>query len=477
MNKLTRAGYLVLLMLVLASCAAPMGGGETGTGFDEPVAAKGRITGFGSIFVNGVEFETDSSVVEINDQSLSENELEIGMIVTVHGSVNADGVTGVASAIRYARELEGVVTSSTVTGGVGTLVVMGQTVNVDGTTTYKNDSGNATYDDIDLLTNPHVVEVSGYTDGNGTIYATRVELDSLTLGAGEELELKGLVKSVDTVNDTFQIGGITIHYGSSLLNDLTEADLQAGNNTLYVKVKANSYSDPLIASKIEKEGDGEIGESGSDGEEFDLEGVISAEDSGAGTLTINGQVVIMPVDFDFNTVAPGDKFEVEGTYNSDGILVVEEYESRSEGNVEIKGYVGTIDLVNSQITLLGQAMTINTSTLMKDEQESTKLKYFSITDMQTGDWVEVYVNQQAGTYTITQLARKDPEDGAGQYDFEIEGPITAEDTGEATAIAGIPVDCTSGTGGCENNYSVGNVVDATGTYNGSAVIATIELGS
>ena len=59
--------------------------------------SSGTITGFGSIYVNGVKFDTSSSTISIDDSPGIEDDLAIGMRVTVNGTLNADGVNGTAT--------------------------------------------------------------------------------------------------------------------------------------------------------------------------------------------------------------------------------------------------------------------------------------------------------------------------------------------------------------------------------------------
>ncbi|MGB5455735.1 MAG: hypothetical protein WBO18_07160, partial [Gammaproteobacteria bacterium] len=70
--------------------------------------SSGTVTGFGSIFVNGVEFETGSSTFNVDGNPDGvEGDLAIGMRVTVTGSVNADGITGTANSVEYDDEIQG----------------------------------------------------------------------------------------------------------------------------------------------------------------------------------------------------------------------------------------------------------------------------------------------------------------------------------------------------------------------------------
>ena len=65
-------------------------GGIEGTGrVATSSTTVGTITGFGSVFINGVEYETDSSEISTDDNdNASESDLQVGMIVSLTGSVN-----------------------------------------------------------------------------------------------------------------------------------------------------------------------------------------------------------------------------------------------------------------------------------------------------------------------------------------------------------------------------------------------------
>ena len=72
----------------------------------------GVITGFGSVIVNGVKFETDATDVDTDDDDQgNEDDLEVGMVVTISGTVDEDGTTGDASEISYDEEIQGPIDS------------------------------------------------------------------------------------------------------------------------------------------------------------------------------------------------------------------------------------------------------------------------------------------------------------------------------------------------------------------------------
>ena len=90
-----------LAAALLVACGFTQTAGIQGSG--APVATtstvSGPITGFGSVFVNGVEYATSAAQITINGQSGTEAQLRAGEIVTLQGTVNSDGTTGAATTL------------------------------------------------------------------------------------------------------------------------------------------------------------------------------------------------------------------------------------------------------------------------------------------------------------------------------------------------------------------------------------------
>src|SRR5207344_1716166 len=100
------------------------GGGVVGTG----AVAFGALEGFGSIFVNGIEYFTDGATILIDGQPAAESDLRVGMRLRVDGVVFGTGATGQASLVTYDPDvrgtIEGAVTANTegaffTVGGIG----------------------------------------------------------------------------------------------------------------------------------------------------------------------------------------------------------------------------------------------------------------------------------------------------------------------------------------------------------------------
>jgi hypothetical protein len=144
--------------------------------------AKGVITAKGSIFVNGVEYETTGSQVTVNNLGGSAADLKVGMVVSVKGYIDPATGKGTATEIDYAKSIAGTIDSLNATTGV--MVVFGITVTTDASTVYEGVSGFAALAPGDL------VDVSGTASSTG-IAASRVEKKT-----SEDFNLKGTVSGL-----------------------------------------------------------------------------------------------------------------------------------------------------------------------------------------------------------------------------------------------------------------------------------------
>src|SRR5215472_7297420 len=171
MNRITPIAARVAAVILAAGLAciggiALGGGGATGTGF----MARGPISAFGSIFVNGVEFFTDHAQISVNGVgNKTQADLAIGMVLTVNGSVDNNGRTGNANTVEYHADVIGAVDRGA--DANGTFGALGQDIDTDANTVYANLIGAA-----DLQPGDYV-EVSGYPTPYGLL-AARVERKS-----------------------------------------------------------------------------------------------------------------------------------------------------------------------------------------------------------------------------------------------------------------------------------------------------------
>ena len=401
-KSLFRKSLLAAAVSALAACGGSGSNSSTGT----PGTTMGVITGFGSIYVNGVKYETGTASFSIDGSSDTETSLGVGDVVVLEGTVNSDGITGTATAVSCNDELEGYVMdlSGLNPDGTGTINVMGQTVTVTLDTVFSSDS----LANINALSVNDIVEVSGFSDGMGTVLATRIE----TKNAAEDVEIKGVVASLNTVAMTFTIGSLTVDYSAA--SDVP-GNLADG---LYVEVKTDSplSGSTMIASVVEIEDDGDMDIDGDEGEDMYVQGLVS--DVTSTSFRFNGQLVEfasldLDDDFDLSSLSDGMMIVVEGYIDANGNFVVEEIEEEHGSELEVEGTVTAKTETTVTVSDSGSEMTftINNNTRMIDEQDqgTTPLHYFSLADIAIGDYVEVEYYQEEGTgnHVATEVERED----------------------------------------------------------------------
>lgn len=403
----------VLLAACNSNVAQLAGGGIGGTGI-----TNGTVTGFGSIFVNGVEFDTAGAVRNIDDVVTISNGTDdssvigSGMVVTIAGTVNPDGVTGTASLISYDEVVSGPVDSTPVADPDGvhkTFGVLGLTISVDRNSTVFVNT------DFQSLQANDVMDVSGYFDNAGTLLATRLEKVGV-LGQGTVVEVRGTVSGFDGI-DTFSIGALGVSFdGTTVFEDLpgTVGDGQ------FVEVEGVLQGAASIrASRIERE-DSDLGYFTGD---ISIEGVVTAYVD-AGNFMLNG----LPVNASNATFSPASlggtlandmQIEVDGTIAA-GMILADRIEQRG-GRVKLAGLVATTD-VNSRTISVGivagqppVAVAVDAQTQLEDEL--LNLQPFTLVQMNSGDPVLVqgYVDN-TGNVIASEIKRRvlDAYELAGQ---------------------------------------------------------------
>ena len=422
--------------------------GDTGdavAGISGSGKAIGVITQFGSIFVNGVEYDTTEAVIIVNGAVATEDDLGVGMVVFIQGTVNEDGVTGVAEVVIVDDNLKGpisAITSATDESGsvldARQITVLGIDVVVERTGTVFEDTT------FESLSQGDLVEVYGFAESGNNIRATRVELKEFIAGV-TKVELYGEVASLDTSAETFLLGDYTINYASAEFDDIDPSNFADG---ILVEVKGTlATADALIinatkieptgidAGEAEDNGDVEVDTTLGDDDEFRTEGTIESYDATNQTFIINGT----SVDASSAALVPGNLVledglivQVEGTFSGD-VLVAEKIKSR-RGRIEIEAPVSALDPETQTVSLnLGVGLLdvlVTAQTLMDDDSDSGDER-FNFEDLQIGDYLEVEAFDDKGALMATRLDREDEDEDEDEIklqapvdDFVVEESIT-----------------------------------------------------
>jgi len=424
----------VASFVTLASCG---GGGTQTAGIGGTGIVAGETTGFGSIYVNGDRYDTDTSQFVVDgDPNAGQDDLALGMFVKIRVETLNGNFTGKAIEVIYDDEVQGPVAAAPVDlpgagGSKKTFDVFGQTITIDETDTLFNGTSFAT------LAANDVVEISGFRTSDSEITASYVESKG-TLMVGSEVELRGTISGYVAPTQEFMLDGVLIRF-----DNLTEIEVPNGmlQDGLFVEVEGTHQTAPVIsvaADKIEFE-DQDFGD---EIDNISLQGIISNYTSIA-DFEINGQ----PIDAGGASLSPGNaasllangvEVEVEGDIVG-GVLIADELELR-EGESELRTTVNDIDQAGNRFQLVYPAGTLwvntNGQTLFKDEAGAMPVQNFSLDQLGIGDFVKVKGIAGGGEVTAEIVKRLDPDSS------KLEGLVDSFVANSSITILGItyPVD-------------------------------------
>lgn len=213
----------LILFGLLASCgpSPQAGGGIGGTGHLKSVAS-GPITGFGSVFVSGYEYDTGQTSMLVDGKPGSQSDLKVGMIVRLNATLTRNYDTNeilhrTANTLVFEDTVDGRVQSVAPDGS--SLVVLGQTVMVSTKTVIDASilGGNI----LNLIPGRDFVRISGFVTGDGMIKGAFIGLKTLHINVeNADDEVKGFIKNHKADQKTFEIGALTVDYRDAVLNDM-----------------------------------------------------------------------------------------------------------------------------------------------------------------------------------------------------------------------------------------------------------------
>lgn len=431
MDKLINGRCLTVgLAAVLVACGGGGGGGVV-AGIDRLGVTSGTITGFGSIIVNGVEYETNSSThFSIDDNPGGQDDLRVGQQVTIRWSSSDDGVTRTADDVAYDSVVKGPITTGSINLAAGSFAVLGQTVLVDVTTSF---GSTIVPNSLEGLVEGDVVEVSGLIDATGDVRATRVERKP----AGGEYEVRGVVAAA--TGSTFVINSLVVDYTSATLRDFDDGTIDAGD---FVEAKGTAINGQgqLVATEVESES-GDL-PTGSPGDDAEVEGYIrdyvSVASFRVAGVTVDASGAVFE-DGSAVSLANNVKVEAEGGFNAAGVLVARkvEFKTGTSGGAVDSRLTARVDSVNAgarRLVVLGVTVTVDSATRLEDKSDAEVVP-FSLASLSAGDYVEVRgASAGDGTVRALLLEREDADN-----DGLLRGAVTSEDT-QSLAVLGVTVE-------------------------------------
>ncbi|TFY99386.1 hypothetical protein EZ313_22825 [Ramlibacter henchirensis] len=271
------------------------GVGSGGTGIFAS-SAVGSISGFSSVIVNGVRFETGQATLNLSDADT----LKLGMTVHVRGVVSEDLQTGNASTIVSAADVRGPV--DWVDPAQGYVKVWSTPIYIDAWTVFAN--GLTSLND---LQQGEPVQIYGLPGTGPGVRATRIE----RVAAVGTPVLSGTAQAVDLASSTLQVGGLRIGFIPALLQALGISPESLEGQP--VRVRGTQSGSLLTGAVVEPW----YPVTKVDGERLAVEGLVTRFTSLA-SLQVDG----VPVDASrarvsgrASSIVVGARLEVAGTWN------------------------------------------------------------------------------------------------------------------------------------------------------------------
>jgi Domain of unknown function (DUF5666) len=443
----------VALVALAAGLAACGGGGGDGTdrtigdtGAATPISVVGRIDGFGSVFVNGIEFETSGAHYRIDDRDgFRDSDLSVGMIVRIKGMQSSDG-HGRADEIDYDDDVEGIVANLAIDPSDDTIkrfTVFGTPVVASSVDTVFKGVGDVPYSFDDLADGDHV-EVSGDFDGDALVASFIEQQDA----ADDTFEIKGVVSGFDGASFSLTLrNGIVL--AITLATDAVIPDAGIADDQ-FVEVEGTipdpvGAPDALLATRVELEHRHDFGD-----DHRDQDGRVCVE----GVLTLDGEtwsVRDMPLVLDADTqyepeslaamivdgTAAGLRVKIRGTL-VDGAVQVTTISAESREDVEVEGIFDSavtddatgitsvtvvFPPVDGSVTVL-----VGAETLLKDDDGEAG---FDFANLEPGvSFVEIHGHTNLdGPIEAAVLKQRDGEK------YEIEGALDTDGFDEGVSIS------------------------------------------
>ncbi|MEM1432997.1 MAG: DUF5666 domain-containing protein [Pseudomonadota bacterium] len=339
--------------------------------------ARGTVTGFGSVFLNGKRYATNSAQFIIDGRVGSQDDLAVGMIINLAGNLE----DGIATVVRFDEDIEGPLDA--IDGDM--LTVFGQTVRLKPDTRFDDDLQQSDLQVGDVL------EISGLRDADDALVASYVEREE----DDEAYEVIGRVRNLDTTARTFTIGLLTVDYSIAELDDLDDglangvlvevSDDRRVYSTGDLTLLASEVEGRSLTAVIDDDDELDLDDVADDddqdyldrydvgeGAELEIEGLVT-EVLAADRFVIDGIEVLITADTEFEygdsaALVTGVRVEVDGELNGLGQLLAEDVELKdNEGRVA--GLIEAVDLDAAELLVFGVRVRITAATDLEDERD------------------------------------------------------------------------------------------------------------
>jgi hypothetical protein len=372
----------------------------------------------------------------VDGQPATQNQLKIGMIVLIDGTVTEDygtsrPVVRVANSILYEDSVEGLV-QSVASDGLS-LDVMGQSLRITQATAI--DPSVPDSDVRNLVPGVDLVEASGFVSGDGVIVVSFLERKVGT----PDYEVKGLVKNHDIGAKTFEVGALAVDYRTADIGQMPDPEKGSWNGLLVDLRGAHvgpggtgSNGLRLTAARVEPEGLGADNRGAAEIEGFVTQ-VVGIGDFFVGNVHVRTAATTEFEGGAVEDIAIGVKLEVEGPLVSN-VLTAKKVEF--EDSLKVQADVATLDRrsdADGSLTLValpGLTVQVDPHTTFEGEGRPRGMN-----DLAPGDHVKVRGGPLGSDGVLATKVERTSMTG----EVELQGPISSA-SAPHIVLLGVAVD-------------------------------------
>lgn len=441
-SALVRRSTAIIMALSLAACGGIEGTGSPIAGIEGTGNSEGGVTGFGSVFVNGVEYSTDRADIIMNNLPASEEDLQVGMLVSVAGDVAEDGLTGVARKLVFDWPLSGPIDA--IDRGTRVLTLLGQPVRLDDSTLYGETSE-------DALAEGQFCQVSAYPTADGGWLASLLQCSDGYVAGQSVVEAEGLVSALDVGSGRFRIGQLEVDTNGAMI-DTRDGALADG---ALVEVTGHQ---PQRRGVLQAQSVRVKSASLAEGHQVILEGVIG-HFAGLGDFDLGRRQVDASnaQREDAHAIAPanGVRMRLRGVVGSDAVVRATHYALQPVADILLTGRLDEVDMERNRLTLFGGERQALQFTQYEDRSPDRKRR-FRLRDLRAGDYAQLrgFLDAQ-DRLVVTRIERRTEEEpssgtvvarvriGLGSFDpvlAQVRGPLNRSSLiNNSLTIAGVEV--------------------------------------
>jgi len=402
-HKLSAIAGVVSLSLLLSAC-------DSDDDEDVPLlpnaTSSGVVSGFGSVYVNGLRYVTENSSIIENGTESSEEALKVGMKVTIKANQSASN-DPTAIEVKYIADAIGEIKDIDL--AASSLTILGQTYLITDASKFEGVAFNELRENVP-------VELSAFENANGSFTVTYLT----TRDDISEQQLIGTVSKLKKLEKTFFIGDLAVNY--------TNADVQGGlydGSTVSIKSDIGLVGSEFIADEVNVQGlvlviGGTLTVAGFVENTYDInEGKV---------IEIDGRNFLLTDESEFGQ-GDEDDLRVGSQVNLIATVIDSDeelpYYPITDIRVELGNDIsleGIVEATSDQsFTMFGKVFTVDGYTQYEDDSEQA-LRNFNFTDIAIGDRLEVDAFGVDGALISRNIERE--ETGAIEQDtHEIEGVV------------------------------------------------------